>query len=98
MHFFYFTDDRICRTGSRTERTTFTFIRIDLILKEIFTYSGRAFFIYNVSNILVSEISQSRKHRIRSRLSETAQSGSLDVLRQRLETVDILQLASSFGT
>ena len=53
MHFFYLADNRVCRTGSRTERTSLTLIRIDLVLKKIFADSCRTFLIYDVGDIFI---------------------------------------------
>ena len=86
-----------CRSRAqlRTDPAALTDIRIDLNLDQLLTYARRTFLIYNVCDIFVSVVSQRAEDRIRRRLAESAESGSLDILCQSLETVDIFQFASS---
>ena len=73
MYFPHRTDDRIRRTGPRTERAALAFIRIDLKPQQILADSSRTFLVNNMGDILIPEITKRGEYRIGCRLSEGAQ-------------------------
>ena len=88
---FLFPSDRGGRTQLRADTAALADIRIDLNLNELLTYAGRTFLVDNVSDIFVPEVSQRAENRVWSCLPQTAQRGSLDVLRQSFQLVDVFQ-------
>ena len=87
MYFPYRADDRIRRTGSRAERTALTFIRIDLVLQQVFTDSRRTLLVNDMGNIFIPEITQCGEHRIWRCLPEGAQRTGLEMITELFQLI-----------
>ena len=61
----------------------------------MFAYAGGAALFDDVRFIFVSEVAQGGQNRVRRRLAQAAEGVGLDVIRQRLELVEVFQRALS---
>ena len=70
-------------------------LRVDDIVEESLADACRASLVNDMSNILISEVFESRENRVRCCLTESAESVGLNVLGQLFESVEVFEFASA---
>lgn len=73
MRLFDLAADGVCRAVSCALGAALAELWVDGVVEECLTYACRASLLYDVSLILISEVLQSRKNRVRCCLTESAE-------------------------
>ena len=82
-------DDRIRRAVLGALATANALFGIDDELNQLLTYAGWTLLVYDVSDVLILEVAESRNNGVGSRLTKAAQRCALDVVAQLFHTVEV---------
>ena len=93
MRLFLLACDRTNRTVTCTFRTSFTFLRIDLVNFHCLADMGTAFTLYDVFDIFVTEVLERTEDRKRCTLAKSAERTRLDEFRCFFQFVKVFHLA-----
>ena len=83
---------------TRAETALFTFFGIDRITHKVFTHMRGAFFVADMSDVLVLKMRKGRKYGVRRSLTETAERIAFDVRGEFLQRVEVVHRAFAAGT
>ena len=82
-----------CRAILSAETASDTFFLVDVETEKALADACGALLINNVSDILVAEVTECGKNRVRSSLTKAAERSGLDVFAEFFETVDVFKFA-----